>query len=255
MESTRSPALVLDSNPGRQRWDNGEVDPKAATEYCSFTKAIEHLGDRWNLLIVRELGMRGPKGFSELAADLPGHISRSVLTTRLRRLVTLGLVAPPPERESPRVYRLTAAGSGLVPTLDSLRMWSCDWLPEDPAMVEDDPDIVLGWLARRADAARLPSRPAVLEISVLDGATYWLVLDGQTEPYGCLTDPALDPSRYVYIAAALPTVLALARGRRGWDESLTNGSVLVSGPPGLIAQLPTWFARTEATRARPRPMN
>jgi DNA-binding HxlR family transcriptional regulator len=222
------------------------VDPEAATEYCSFTKAIDHLGDRWNLLIVRELGMRGPKGFNELAADLPGHISRSVLTTRLRRLVRLGLVVPPPQRKSPRVYRLTPAGSGLVPTLDSLRLWSSEWLPDDPAMVEDDQDIVLGWLVRRADAACLPNRPAVLEISVLDGATYWLVLDGRTEPYGCLTDPALDPSRYVYVAAAPPTVLALARGRRGWGESLNDGSVRASGPPDLIAQLPTWFPRTEA---------
>lgn len=222
------------------------MDPEAATEYCSFTKAIDHLGDRWNLLIVRELGMRGPKGFNELAADLPGHISRSVLTTRLRRLVRLGLVVPPPQRKSPRVYRLTPAGSGLVPTLDSLRLWSSEWLPDDPAMVEDDQDIVLGWLVRRADAACLPNRPAVLEISVLDGATYWLVLDGRTEPYGCFTDPALDPSRYVYVAAAPPTVLALARGRRGWGESLNDGSVRASGPPDLIAQLPTWFPRTEA---------
>jgi DNA-binding HxlR family transcriptional regulator len=233
------------------------VDPQQATEYCSFTKAIDHLGDRWNLLIMRELGMRGPKGFNELAADIPGHISRSVLTTRLRRLVTLGLIAPPAERESPRVYRLTPVGSGLVPTLESLRLWSHEWLPEDPAMVEDDPDIALGWMVGRAKVPSLPRRPAVLEISVLDGATYWLVLDSGAGPYGCLTDPALDPSRYVYLAAALPTVLALARGRRGWSESLNDGAVLASGPPDLIAQLPTWFAETtviDATQT-PSPVN
>lgn len=221
------------------------VDPSPTTEYCSFTKAIDHLGDRWNLLIVRELGMRGPKGFNELAAEVPGHISRSVLATRLRKLVTLGLVNPPREHESPRVYRLTPTGSGLVPTLDSLRLWSSEWLPEDPSMVEDDPDIMLGWLVRRADVASLPSRPAVLEISVLHGATYWLVLDGQAEPYGCLGDPELDASRYVYVAAALPTVLALARGRMGWGGALANGSALASGPPELIAQLSTWFSRTD----------
>lgn len=218
------------------------MDPAPATEYCSFTKAIDHLGDRWNLLIVRELGMRGPKGFNELAADLPGQISRSVLTVRLRRLTVLGLVAPPSDATSPRVYRLTPAGCGLVPTLDSLRAWSLHWLPEDPAMVEADPDVVLGWLARRVDTAELPRRPAVLEISVLDGATYWLVLDSEAEPYGCLADPALDPTRYVYVAAALPTVLGLARGRRGWSHSLNDGSVLVSGPPDLIAELPKWFS-------------
>ena len=212
-----------------------------ATEYCSFTKAIDHLGDRWNLMIVRELGVRGPKGFNELAAELPGRISRSVLTNRLRRLVTMGLVAPPPPSDSPRVYRLTSAGSGLVPTLDSLRLWSQDWLPDDPAMIDHDPDIVLGWLAKRVDRARLPAHSAVLEISVLDGGRYWLVLKRDAEPYGCLTDPALNDTRYVYLDAALPTVLALARGRRAWATSLKDGSVLASGPPDLIAQLPTWF--------------
>ena len=61
--------------------------------YCSFTKAIEHLGDRWSLLIVRELGMFGPQGFNDLVSGLPGRISRSVLADRLRRLETLGLVS------------------------------------------------------------------------------------------------------------------------------------------------------------------
>ena len=54
--------------------------------YCSFTKAIEHLGDRWSLLIVRQLGASGTLGFNELARSLPGRISRSVLTTRLREV-------------------------------------------------------------------------------------------------------------------------------------------------------------------------
>ena len=63
------------------------------TGYCSFTKAIEHLGDRWTLFILRELSMLGPQGFNDLVAGLPGRISRSVLADRLRKLENLGLVA------------------------------------------------------------------------------------------------------------------------------------------------------------------
>src|SRR5688572_3754909 len=51
-------------------------------EYCSYTKAVEFLGDRWCLLIVRDLAMFGPRGFNELATGLPGHISRSTLIDR-----------------------------------------------------------------------------------------------------------------------------------------------------------------------------
>jgi len=88
--------------------------------YCSFTKAIEHLGDRWNLLILRELAMLGPRGFNELVTGLPGRISRSVLSERLRRLENLGLVA----HAGGTPYRLTAAGSDLIPTIASLRGWA-----------------------------------------------------------------------------------------------------------------------------------
>ena len=69
-------------------------------EFCSFTKAIEHLGDRWSLLIVRQLGTFGPQGFNDLVAGLPGRISRSVLADRVRRLQTLGLVARAPTRRT-----------------------------------------------------------------------------------------------------------------------------------------------------------
>ena len=116
--------------------------------YCSFTKAIEHLGDRWSLLIVRQLGVFGPLGFNELARSLPGRISRSVLTERLRRLETLGLVS----REESTGYRLTTVGAGLMPVLYSLRGWAETWLPDDPAMMERDPDVVLGWLAQRVSS-------------------------------------------------------------------------------------------------------
>ncbi len=55
----------------------------ARTDDCAFTKAAEHLGDRWSLLIVRELFMFGPQGFNQLATGLPGSISpiaRGLLT-------------------------------------------------------------------------------------------------------------------------------------------------------------------------------
>jgi hypothetical protein len=52
-------------------------------EYCAFTKSLEYLGDRWSLLIVRNLALYGPQGFNAIADSLPG-ISRPVLVRRLR---------------------------------------------------------------------------------------------------------------------------------------------------------------------------
>jgi DNA-binding HxlR family transcriptional regulator len=215
--------------------------------YCSFTKAIEHLGDRWCLLIVRELGLLGPQGFNDLALGLPGRISRSVLADRLRRLETLGLVSHGAGQEDPHAaYRLTAVGQGLMATLGSLRAWADTWLPDDPDMLERDPDILLGWLAQRADVHRVPDRPVVLELRLHHRRDhrYWLVLQRGAEAYGCLTDPMLDTSRYVYLESSMPTLAAIARGRSSWTVAFEDGSVQGSGDPDLLSRVPQWFVST-----------
>ena len=207
--------------------------------YCSFTKAIEHLGDRWSLLLVRQLGVFGPLGFNELTRSLPGRISRSVLTERLRRLETLGLVS----RDGSTGYRLTMVGAGLMPVLYTLRDWAETWLPDDPAMMERDPDVVLGWLAQRVSAGHLPVEPVVLEIWPYEhDRRYWLVVQYRTASYGCLTDPLLDIGRYVYVRCALPTLLAIARGRQGWQDALNDGSLTATGETDLCHRVPEWFA-------------
>lgn len=211
--------------------------------YCSFTKAIEHLGDRWSLLIVRELGMFGPQGFNDLAAGLPGRISRSVLADRLRRLETLGLVSHVNVDDPHPAYCLTSVGQGLMPTLGSLRAWADTWLPDDPDMVERDPAVLLSWLGRRVDSDCVPERPVVLELRLRHrhDRRYWLVLQRGAEAYGCLTDPFLDTSRYVYLDSSMPALLAIATGRSSWSAALQDGSVQGSGDPDLLDHVPSWF--------------
>src|SRR5262245_25537624 len=98
-------------------------------EYCPLIKAVEYLGDRWSLLIVHGLALRGAQGFNALADGLPG-ISRSVLARRLRALEELGLLAraPAPGRPARAApYQLAPAGEQLVPTLRSLFGWAQRW--------------------------------------------------------------------------------------------------------------------------------
>lgn len=214
--------------------------------YCSFTKAIEHLGERWILLIVRELGVFGPLGFNELATALPGRISRSVLAERLRRLEILGLVSRVEGRGAHAPYHLTAVGSGLMPTILSLRGWADTWIPDDPEMVEREPAIVLLWLAQRVAREHVPTRPVVAEFRLhhRPDRRYWLVMQRDIEPYGCLTDPFLDPSRYVYVESAMSTLLALARGRLTWSAAFRDGSLTAAGDPDLVSGAAEWFQRS-----------
>jgi DNA-binding HxlR family transcriptional regulator len=213
-------------------------------DYCSYTKAVEFLGDRWCLLILRDLAVKGSLGFNELAVGLPGHISRSTLVDRLRRLEDVGVIRRSESeagRQAP--YRLTAAGVSFMPTVMSLYGWAQAWLPEDPGMVERDPSIVMVYMGERVDRARLPERQVILDLTIRHDPPIrgWLILEAGSEPHGCLEDPLLDESRYVYLESTVPAILAVARGHREPAEALADGSVVAFGDPELVALLPTWF--------------
>jgi DNA-binding HxlR family transcriptional regulator len=86
-------------------------------EYCSIARALELLGERWTLLIVRDL-LSGPKRFGHLQRLVVG-VTPKWLTARLRALESAGVV----ERDG-RLYRLTPRGQQLRPTLEELLIWS-----------------------------------------------------------------------------------------------------------------------------------
>jgi DNA-binding HxlR family transcriptional regulator len=92
-------------------------------QYCGLAKALDLVGERWALLVVREL-LLGPKRFTDLLDGLPG-ISTNVLATRLRQLERAGVLAraqlPPPAASS--VYELTPYGRGLEAPVAALGRW------------------------------------------------------------------------------------------------------------------------------------
>ena len=222
----------------------------ANSDYCAFTKAVEHLGDRWSLLVVRELFMFGPQGFNQLASGLPGAISRSVLAARLRKLEEIGLVARlDAGRQAP--YCLAPAGEQLIPTLKSLWDWAEHWVPEDATFAQRDPTVILWWLTHRVDASAVPSRQVVLDLAIFgaDAQHSWIIVARDTDPSLCLEDPLLDQDRYVYIEADAAALFPIARGTRAWSDAIADRSVRVYGEPDLIRQMPGWFLAPEVEAA------
>ena len=101
--------------------------------FCLLARALERVGDRWSLLVVRDL-LSGAKRFTDLMGRL-GGITPKTLTQRLRELEDTGLVAA--EREPGRRevwYRLTPAGADLAPAVDALSWWGLRhaWRPPRP---------------------------------------------------------------------------------------------------------------------------
>ena len=100
-------------------------------EYCSIAKALDVVGDRWTLLIIRELLIRGSCRYTDLKNGLPG-IATNLLSDRIRELESAGLIqredAPPPVATT--LFRLTDAGAELLPVLDAIGLWGVRYMTE-----------------------------------------------------------------------------------------------------------------------------
>jgi DNA-binding HxlR family transcriptional regulator len=104
-------------------------------QYCAVAKSLDLLGERWTLLIVRELMLRGPSRYTDLRKGLPG-IATNLLAERLRELEAAGVVlredAPPPVATT--LYSLTPRGRELRPLILELGRWGV------PLMRDPDPE-------------------------------------------------------------------------------------------------------------------
>lgn len=105
-------------------------DRKTYGQMCSLAMALDRVGDRWTILILREL-LGGRARFGELRTSLPG-IATNLLSTRLRRMVDDGLVARTGSGQQ-TVYELTEIGAAIRPALEALGQWGHMLGPQGPA--------------------------------------------------------------------------------------------------------------------------
>ena len=98
---------------------------------CSITSGLDVLGDKWSLLIVRDLIAHGTRTYSEFR-ESPEHVATNILASRLRLLTSLGII----ERTNPdgaarnNAYRLTPSGAALRPVLEALGTWAQTYLKQ-----------------------------------------------------------------------------------------------------------------------------
>jgi DNA-binding HxlR family transcriptional regulator len=107
---------------------------RSYSQFCAVAKALDVLGDRWTLLIVRELLLAGPSRYTDLRNGLPG-IATNLLSDRLRELEAAGVVAreqaPPPVATT--LFKLTPRGEATRSVLHELGLWGIPYMAEGPA--------------------------------------------------------------------------------------------------------------------------
>ncbi|CCK26458.1 transcriptional regulator [Streptomyces davaonensis JCM 4913] len=197
-------------------------------QYCSAARALDVVGDRWTLLIVREL-LAGPRRYTDLHADLPG-VSTDVLASRLKDMERDGLTTrrrlPPPG--AAYVYELTTRGRELLPVLQALGTWG------RPELGERRPtDAVRAhWFA--LPLLRVLEGEGLVEVRLEEGEFHLYVGTEDGPVYGDGPAPTEPDAR---LALDTDTCTAVARGELSVPDAVRAGRITVTGDGTLAKTL------------------
>jgi DNA-binding HxlR family transcriptional regulator len=204
---------------------------KRFDQYCPMAHALTLVGERWSLLVVREL-LKGPKRYTDLAAGLPG-IGTNILAARLRHLEQAGIVRrhklPPPAAST--VYELTDYGADLDEVLYTLARWGARTLGPPGPDDELYPDWGLNAFPAlfNADAARGLTETYVIRVDD-DDFTVRLEDGRMHATMGATEAPDLD------VAMDMETFHALATGDLEPQNALATGRLRLDGDPATLAR-------------------
>ncbi|MEU9393028.1 helix-turn-helix domain-containing protein [Streptomyces sp. NPDC048324] len=197
-------------------------------QYCSAARALDAVGDRWTLLIVREL-LAGPRRYTDLHADLPG-VSTDVLASRLKDMERDGLTTrrrlPPPG--AAYVYELTPRGRELLPVLQALSVWGQEELGER----RPTDALRAHWFA--LPLLRALEGEGLVEVGLEEGDFHLFVGAEDGPVYGDGPAPGEPDARLVLDAH---TCAALGRGEVSLADAVRDGRVTVTGDGTLAKSL------------------
>ena len=206
---------------------------------CAAAHALDLVGERWALLVVREL-LLGPKRFADLRGGLP-HASPDVLSRRLKELERAGVVRrrrlPPPAAS--RVYELTDWGMELEPVIVRLGRWGArsPSKPRDAGMSVDS--LILSFRTM-FDARAADGLDARYELRFGEDRFRAEVADGRFEVVRGVADR---PDATV--EADPDTLAALVYGDRELEEAMRSGDVKIQGDRQAVARFLTLFPLPE----------
>ncbi len=209
-------------------------------QFCPVSKAAEVVGDRWTILILREL-MLGTHRFNDFQRAL-SRISPTILTKRLKYLEACGVVRR--RRVSGQRgfdYHLTASGKELEPLIETLAVWGMRWARDQMSDDELDVELLMWDIHRNIDTDRLPDGETVLCFTFQDLDKYkswWLVIEG-TEVDLCTEDPGKDVD--LYVTSELRTLIEVWQGDAPLGPALDDERITVIGDSRIRRDMPGWF--------------
>ncbi len=209
-------------------------------QFCPIAKATEIVGEKWTLLILRELLMGGSR-FSELQRGL-SLISPTLLSKRLDFLVSHGLVMKkkiPGQRGYE--YFPTQSCKDLLPIIRSLGEWGMSWARSNLSERDYDVELLMLYLKRSIVPQKLVGRETVIRFKFTDIKEYpdwWLVVAGD-EIDLCVKDPGRDVD--VYFTTDVKTMADVWMGDNTYRKALKEGLLQIVGHEMLTRNITEWM--------------
>jgi DNA-binding HxlR family transcriptional regulator len=209
-------------------------------QFCPIAKATEILGERWTMLIVRELLMGGRR-FNELQRGL-GDISPTLLTNRLKMLEEQGIVIRRRiSGQRGHEYFPTSSCEALLPVLIAVGEWGLSWAREMLVVEDFDIDFLMYYLERSVDPTKLPGDQSVIRFQFTDlteNRNWWLRVDQDCVEI-CHTPPARDVD--VYFTTTVRTMHDIWMGDRTYRDAVRSGDLIIEGEPALTRNVSNWL--------------
>jgi len=219
------------------RRDTQRSAGRSYRQYCGVARGLDLVGERWTLLIVRDL-LTGPKRYKDLLAGLPG-IGTNLLAARLRELeeqhIVVRRVLPPPAGSA--VYELTEVGNAIEPVVTALGRWGHRFLGtrSEGEFLSANAYVLAMRAAFRSDA--VANVTETYELRIGDQVFYIRVADGH-----CSTSEGQSDAPDAILKMDVSTLSSLLHGQLSPKDALTTGRIEVTGDAAYVERFVKLFA-------------
>ena len=223
---------------------------KPSGSLCPAIKAADIIGDKWVLLIMRELFL-GTSRYNNFQRALP-RISPTVLSTRLKQMEANGLIVKKSVAgQKATEYRLTRSGRELAPLIDQMSKWGLRWARR--RIIDEDIDVAgFMWdFHRTLNTDELPDGETVIAVNFPEQEKYskwWLLIDNDVDL--CTDDPGKNVD--LFLTSALADMVEVWMGDCDPLSAIREERIMLTGADYLLNSAKRWFPRSRYADVRPK---
>jgi DNA-binding HxlR family transcriptional regulator len=217
---------------------------------CPAMASADILGDKWTLLLLREMFL-GTTRFGRFQKAIP-RMSPSILSKRLKTLEVAEIIirksAPTGQAAE---YKLTRSGRELGPIVENMAIWGMRWRKRSIAARDCDVGGFMWDFHRTLNTDGLPDGETVILVQISDRTdlnTWWVIANGDAVDL-CPEDPGHDVD--IYLTASLENLIALWLGDMKVHDAIEAETVFLDGPRHLICTAQDWMAQSPLVGIRP----